>query len=75
MWIIKHIFDGDYGCEEAEPGSKPRVAVTLENESGEQRYETIEDAWLTEKERVALIVQIMKNRQNYGYLQRRGRLL
>jgi hypothetical protein len=48
MWIIKHIFDGDYGCEEAEPGSKPRVSITLENESGEQRYETIEDAWLTE---------------------------
>jgi hypothetical protein len=48
MWIIKHIFDGDYGCEEAEPRSKPRVSITLENESGEQRYETIEDAWLTE---------------------------
>jgi hypothetical protein len=48
MWIIQHIFDGEYGCEEAKPGSKPRVSVTLENESGELRYETVEDAWLTE---------------------------
>jgi hypothetical protein len=36
MWTIKHIFDGDYGCEEAEPGAKRSVSVTLENESGEQ---------------------------------------
>jgi hypothetical protein len=48
MWIIKHIFDGDYGCEETEPGSKAKVSVTLENESGEQRYESVEDDWLTE---------------------------
>jgi hypothetical protein len=48
MWIIQHIFDGDYGCEEAEAGSKPKVSVTLKNESGELRYETVEDAWLTE---------------------------
>jgi hypothetical protein len=49
MWIIKHIFDGDYGCEETELGSKPRVSVTLENEFGKLRYETVEDEWLTEK--------------------------
>jgi hypothetical protein len=48
MWIIKHIFDGDYGCEEAAPGSKPRVSVTLEDESGKLRYETVDDDWLTE---------------------------
>jgi hypothetical protein len=48
MWTIKHIFDGDYGCEESASGSKPRVSVTLENESGEQRYESVEDDWLTE---------------------------
>jgi hypothetical protein len=48
MWKIKHIFDGDYGCEEAKPGAKPKVSVTLENESGEQRYESVEDDWLTE---------------------------
>jgi hypothetical protein len=49
MWIIKHIFDGDYGCEEIEEGSKQKVSVTLENESGKLRYETVEDDWLVEK--------------------------
>ena len=29
MWIIKQIFDGDYGCEELQPGQKPKVSVTL----------------------------------------------
>ena len=48
MWIIKQIFDGDYGCEELQPGQKPKVSVTLENEDGEVRYVTAEDEWLTE---------------------------
>jgi hypothetical protein len=29
MWKIKHIFDGDYGCEELRPGESPQVTVTL----------------------------------------------
>lgn len=28
-WIIKHIFDGDYGYEELAPGDKSMVTVTL----------------------------------------------
>lgn len=48
MWKIKHIFDGDYGCEERQPGEAPKVSVTLENESGEEKQITVEDAWLTE---------------------------
>ncbi len=48
MWIIKQIFDGDYGCEELQPGQKPKVSVTLENEAGEVLYVTAEDEWLTE---------------------------
>lgn len=48
MWIIKQIFDGEYGCEELQPGQKPKVSVTLENEAGEVRYVTAEDEWLTE---------------------------
>ena len=48
MWIIKQIFDGDYGCEELQPGQKPKVSVTLENEAGEVRCVTAEDEWLTE---------------------------
>ncbi|SCY47995.1 hypothetical protein SAMN02910451_02769 [Butyrivibrio hungatei] len=48
MWTIKQIFDGDYGCEELQPGQKPKVSVTLENEAGEVRYVTVEDEWLIE---------------------------
>ena len=48
MWIIKQIFDGDYGCEELQPGQKPKVSVTLENEAGEVRCVTAEDEWLIE---------------------------
>lgn len=46
MWKIVQIFDGDYGCEELVPGAKPKVSVTLENESGERRYRSAEDDWL-----------------------------
>lgn len=48
MWIIKQIFDGDYGCEELQPGQKLKVSVTLESEAGEVRYVTVDDEWLTE---------------------------
>ncbi len=48
MWKIKHIFDGDYGCEEHLPGEGSKVSVTLINESGEEKQVTVEDAWLTE---------------------------
>lgn len=47
MWIIKHIFDGEYGCEERSPEEGPKVLVTLENEAGETKYLTAEDDWLT----------------------------
>ena len=33
MWKIRHVFDGDYGCEELAPGAKPMVSVTLINEA------------------------------------------
>ena len=26
-WEIKHIFDGDYGCEELQPGEKAKVRL------------------------------------------------
>ena len=48
MWKIVRIFDGDYGCEELEPGEKPKVSVTLENENGENRILSVEDDWLIE---------------------------
>ncbi|MBO7339773.1 MAG: hypothetical protein J6U66_06880 [Lachnospiraceae bacterium] len=50
MWVIKHIFDGDYGCEERAPGQEEMmVSVTLEDGQGEVKYVTISDAWLTEQ--------------------------
>ena len=42
------IFDGDYGCEELVQGAKPKVSVTLESKSGEQKYISVEDEWLVE---------------------------
>ena len=48
MWTIKQIYDGDYGCEELQPGQQPKVSVTLESEDGEIRYVSVEDAWLVE---------------------------
>lgn len=49
MWTIKHIFDGDYGCEGLLPGQSPKVSVTLIDEHGKERYVSVEDAWLTEQ--------------------------
>ncbi|MCR4617106.1 MAG: hypothetical protein K5669_02835 [Lachnospiraceae bacterium] len=46
MWKIKHIFDGDYGCEES-AGDEPMVTVTLIDENGKEIYERISDKWLT----------------------------
>ena len=48
MWTIKHIFDGDYGCEELRPGEFPQVTVTLINEYGEEKTTRVTDIMLTE---------------------------
>ena len=45
-WRIKHIFDGDYGCEALAPGEKPKVSVTIVNEEGEKKIISAEDEWL-----------------------------
>ncbi len=47
-WKIKQIYDGDYGCEELRPGEKPKVSVTLVDDAGNEKYVSVEDAWLTE---------------------------
>lgn len=49
MWKIKQIFDGDYGCEEMQPGDKVKVTVYLENEAGEEKSIRVEDDWLMEQ--------------------------
>lgn len=46
MWKIVHIFDGDYGCEALQPGEKPKVSVTLQNELNETKFISVEDEWL-----------------------------
>jgi len=46
MWKIKHIFDGDYGCEE---NNGPRMgSVTVINEKNEEKIENVPETWLTE---------------------------
>ncbi len=45
---IKQIFDGDYGCEELQPGQKPKVSVTLVDDAGNEKHMSVEDDWLTE---------------------------
>ncbi len=46
MKTIKHIFDGDFGCEE-NINKKPTVSVTLIDEDNNESYITVEDEWLT----------------------------
>ena len=46
MWKIKHIFDGEYGCEERCKEKGPKVSVTLMNEENETKIVSIEDQWL-----------------------------
>ena len=48
-WKIRQIFDGDYGCEERLPGQGPKVSVTLVDESGVEKYVSVEDNWRTER--------------------------
>ncbi|SFC50461.1 hypothetical protein [Butyrivibrio sp. YAB3001] len=42
------ILDGDYGCEELQPGQKPKVSVTLVDDAGNEKLVSVEDDWLTE---------------------------
>ena len=50
MWKIKHIFDGDYGCEERALGQEQAcVSVTIVSDTGEEKYVTVADKWLRER--------------------------
>ena len=46
--MLKQIFDGDYGCEELQPGQKPKVSVTLVDVAGNEKLVSVEDEWLME---------------------------
>lgn len=63
-WEIKHIFDGDYGCEELQPGEKAKVSVTLVNEKGETKVLSVEDQWLLDKNCVLSIENPQNRKEN-----------
>lgn len=46
-WIVKQIFDGEYGCEERQPGEKVKCYVLLTDAEGNERSLYAEDEWLT----------------------------
>ena len=49
MWIIKHIMEADFGCEERTEDEPLMVLVTLESDDGRVIRFEVEDAWLTEQ--------------------------
>ena len=50
MWIVKHIMESDFGCEERSDNEPRMVLVTLEADDGRVLQFEVEDAWLTEQE-------------------------
>lgn len=49
MWIVKHIMEADFGCEERSDDEPLMVLVTLESDDGRVMQFEAEDAWLTEQ--------------------------
>lgn len=49
MWIVKHIMEADFGCEERTEDEPLMVFVTLETDDGRVLQFEVEDAWLTEQ--------------------------
>ena len=46
MWKLKQIFDGEYGCEERQPGEKEKCLVILANEEGEEKTFEANEDWI-----------------------------
>lgn len=46
MQKIKHIFDGEYGCETLQDGEKLKLLVTLVDAFNNEEYVSVEDEWL-----------------------------
>ena len=53
MWKVKQIFDGEYGCEERQPGEKEKYLVILENEHGEEKSFPAAEEWIAAMEKLA----------------------
>ena len=76
MWKLKQIFDGEYGCEERQPGEKEKCLVILANEEGEEKIKDVftekgvEDKLLRELEKskdkltVEQIIEKVKTEMN-----------
>ncbi len=52
MWKVKQIFDGEYGCEERQPGEKETYRVVLENREGETRSFLATEEWIAAIEKL-----------------------
>lgn len=52
MWKLKQIFDGEYGCEERQPGEKEKCLVILANEEGEEKTFEANEDWIAAIERL-----------------------
>ena len=53
MWKVKQIFDGEYGCEEREPGEKEQYLVVLVNENGEEQSFPATEDWIGAMEKLS----------------------
>ena len=53
MWKLKQIFDGEYGCEERQPGEKEKCLVILTNEAGEEKSFEANEDWIAAIEKLS----------------------
>lgn len=53
MWKLKQIFDGEYGCEERQPGEKEKCLVILANEEGEEKTFEANEDWISAIEKLS----------------------
>lgn len=50
VWIVKDIFESDFGCEERMPGEPLTVCVYLENAAGEIVQTEVAEQWIEMQE-------------------------
>lgn len=48
-YIVKEIYEADFGCEGLPDGQCPKVIVHLEDESGKKLSMQMDDEWLVEQ--------------------------
>ena len=50
MWIVKHIMEADFGCEERAENEPLMVLVTIESDDGRMMQFEAEDAWIAKQD-------------------------